>query len=162
MLDEVGPSVLIVVLNCFEKRLERNLVINEGLLIDDDVVLLDVTTKAQHVSDSGHCPQLQFHYPILNGAQFLSALAGTDDLIKIDLSSTGGNWSHPWLEPCRDAILCEREPLKDLLSRKVDVDVIAKINSHNRQTEFGNRLHSHNARDPIHHVLDGKGDELFD
>src|SRR5436190_15706558 len=107
MLDEIRSSILIVVLNCFEERLERDLVIDERLLIDDYVILLHIAAKAEHIGNAGHRSQLQFHYPVLNGAQLLSALAATDDLIKIDLSRSGGDGSHAGLKTRRDAILCE-------------------------------------------------------
>ena len=58
MLDKVCPGVLIVVLNCFEERFERDVVIDERLLIHDDVILLDVSTKAKHIGDAGHGSQL--------------------------------------------------------------------------------------------------------
>src|SRR5207249_2951951 len=114
MLDEVRSGVLIVVLNGFKKRFERDVVIHQCLLIDDDVILLYVTAKAEHIRDAGHGAQLQFDYPVLNSAQFLSALTMTDDLVEIDLAGSGGYRSHSRLEPRRDAVLCKREPLEDL------------------------------------------------
>src|SRR6266542_544961 len=133
MLDEVRSGVLIVVLNGFEKRFERDVVIDQCLLIDDDVILLDVPAKAKHVGDPGHRAQLQFDYPVLNSTQFLSALTTTDDLVKIDLAGSGGDGSHPRVKPGRDAVLCEGEPLEDLLTREVNVDVVAKIDRHHRE-----------------------------
>src|SRR5229473_3062078 len=47
--DEVRAGVLIVRLNCCEERFERDVVIDQRLLIHDDVILLDVPAKAQHI-----------------------------------------------------------------------------------------------------------------
>ena len=44
------------------------------------------------------------------------------------------------LDTGREVVLGEREPFEDLLPREVDVDVVAKINRHDRQAEFRDRL----------------------
>src|SRR6185503_4446516 len=98
MLDEVGARVLIIVLDGFKERLESDVVADERLLIDDDLILLDVAAKTEDIGDAGHGAQLQLYDPVLNRAQFLVALSVADDLIKINLPSPGGDWSHLRLE----------------------------------------------------------------
>ena len=94
MFDEVCAGVLIIVLNGLKERFERDVVIDQCLLIDYDLVLFDVAAKAQYVSDARHRAQLQFDDPILNRAQLLVALAVPDDLVEIDLAGAGGDRSH--------------------------------------------------------------------
>src|SRR6185369_4528260 len=106
MFDEVGARVLIVVLDGFKERLERDVVANQRLLIDDDLILLDVAAKAEHISHARHGAQLQLYDPILNRAQFLVGLSVADDLVKIDLTGPGGDWSHLRLKSGGDAIFC--------------------------------------------------------
>src|SRR2546423_10016557 len=98
MLDEIGSGVLIVRLDRFEQRLERDVVINQGLLIDNDLVLLYIAAKAQHVGDAGNGAQLQLYDPILDRAQLLVALPVSDDLIKVNLTSAGSDRTHGGLE----------------------------------------------------------------
>src|SRR6185436_6620460 len=47
MFDEVGARVLIIVLDGFKERLERDVVANQRLLIDDHLILLHVAAKAE-------------------------------------------------------------------------------------------------------------------
>src|SRR5689334_443955 len=54
MLDEVSSGVLIIVLDGFEERFERDVVTDQRLLIDDHLILLDVAAKAEHVRDTRH------------------------------------------------------------------------------------------------------------
>ena len=79
VLDEVGAGVLIVVLDRFEKRFQRDVVVDQRLLVDDDLILLNVAAKAEHVGDAGHGAQLQLDDPVLDRAQFLIALAPAGD-----------------------------------------------------------------------------------
>src|SRR6185503_3315626 len=104
MFDEVGARVLVIVLDGFKERLERDVVANQCLLIDDDLILLDVAAEAEHVSYARHSAQLQLHNPILNRAQFLVGLSVAYDLIKIDLTGPGGDWSHLRLKSGGDTI----------------------------------------------------------
>src|SRR6185369_2532980 len=104
VLDEVGARVLIIVLDGFEERLERDVVANQRHRIDDYLILLDVAAKAEHVGDARHGAQLQLYDPILNRAQFLVGLSVADDLIKIDLTGAGGDWSHLRLESGGDTV----------------------------------------------------------
>src|SRR5882724_1981780 len=136
MFDEVGAGVLIVVLNRFEKRLERDVVVNQRLLIGDDLVLLYVSAKTEHVRDARHSAELQLDDPILNCAQLLVALSVADDLIEINLPGAGGDRAHLRLESRRDTVFRGRETFKDLLPGKVDVRVVAEVNDDDRQTEF--------------------------
>ncbi len=106
MFDEVRARVLIVVLDGLKKRLERDVVTNQRLLIDDDLILFDVAAKAEHISHTRHSAQLQLYDPILNRAQFLVGLSVADDLIKIDLTGPGGDWSHLRLKAGGDTIFC--------------------------------------------------------
>ena len=94
VFDEVCAGVLIIVLNGLKERFERDVVIDQCLLIDYDLVLFDVAAKAQYVSDTRHRAQLQFDDPILNRAQLLVALGVPDDLVEIDLAGAGGDRSH--------------------------------------------------------------------
>ena len=54
MLDKVGTGVLVVVLDRFEKRIQRNVVVNQRFLIYDHLVLLYIAAEAEHVGDPGH------------------------------------------------------------------------------------------------------------
>ena len=45
VFDEVCAGVLIIVLNCVEETLERDVVINQRLLIDDHVILLYISAE---------------------------------------------------------------------------------------------------------------------
>ena len=162
MLDKVRAGVLIVRLNRLKKGFERDVVIDQRLLIDDDLILLDVSAKAKHVGDTGHRSQLQLDNPVLNCAQFLIALAAADDLVKIDLAGSGGDGAHRGFKPCRDVTLCVRKALEDLLAGEVDVRVVPEIDHHHRQTELGDRFHPRHARNPVHLILYGKSYELLD
>src|SRR5204862_454753 len=83
----------------------------QRLLIDNDVVLLHFSAEAQRVGDTGHGSQLQFDNPVLNRAEFLSALAATDELVEIDLAGSRSDGPHLRIEPRGDAVLGEGEPL---------------------------------------------------
>src|SRR4029078_2934407 len=104
MFDEVGACVLIIVLDGFKERLERDVVTNQRLLIDDDLILLYVAAKAEHVRDGRDSAKWQLYDPILNRAQLLIALSVSHDLIKIDLTGAGGDWSHLRLKSSGDTI----------------------------------------------------------
>src|ERR1041385_8161915 len=145
MLDEVGAGVLIVCLNRVEQRFQRDVVINQRLLIDDYLVLLYVAAETQHISDAGHRAQLQLDDPILNRAQLLIALAMADDLIEIYLTGSGGDGTHRRLEPRRNILFRVSEPLKDLLPRKINIGVVAEINGNDREPKFGFRFHPGHA-----------------
>src|SRR5437867_8889614 len=105
MLNKIRAGVLIVVLNCFKEGFERDVVVNQRLLIDDDLILLDVSAKAQHVGNTWHCAQLQFDDPILNRAQLLIGLAVADNLVKIDLACTRRDGPHLRFESGRNVLL---------------------------------------------------------
>src|ERR1041385_3339972 len=126
VLDKVGARVLIVVLNSFEKSFERDVVTHQRLLIDDYLILLDVTAKTETVSDAGHGSQLQLHDPILDRAQLLVALSVADDLVEIKLTRARGDWSHLRFESGRDAVFRRRQALEDLLAREIDVGVVSE------------------------------------
>src|SRR5215831_19325117 len=89
MLNEVSSRVLVIILNGLKERLESDVVVHQCLLIYDDLILLHIAAKAEHVGDSRHGAQLQFYHPVLNRAQLLVALSVADDLIKIDLTRPG-------------------------------------------------------------------------
>src|SRR6185369_7691851 len=137
MFDEVGARVLIIVLDGFKERLERDVVTNQRLLIDDDLILLDVAAKAEHVGDARHSAQLQLYDPILDRPQFLVALSVADDLIKIDLTRPGGDWSHLRFEAGRDTIFRRGQAFEDLLACEIDVGVVSEIDGDYGQPKLG-------------------------
>src|SRR6185369_3624251 len=137
VLDEVGARVLIIVLDGFEERLERDVVANQRLLIDDDLILLDVAAKAEHVGDARHSAQLQLYDPILDRPQFLVALSVADDLIKINLTRPGGDWSHLRFEAGRDTIFRRGQAFEDLLACEIDVGVVSEIDGDYGQPKLG-------------------------
>ena len=98
MFDEVCAGVLIVRLNRVEQSLERDVVIDERLLIDDDLILLHIAAETEHIGNAGNGPQLQLHDPILNRAQLLIAPTVAHDLVEIDLAGAGGDRTHRRLE----------------------------------------------------------------
>src|SRR2546423_8495398 len=128
MFDEIGAGVLIVVLNRFEKRFKRDVVVDQRLLIGDDLALLYVSAKTEHVRDARHSAELQLDDPILNCAQLLVALSVADDLIKINLPGAGSDRTHLRFESRWDAVFRGRETLEHLLPREIDVRVVAEIN----------------------------------
>ena len=121
MLDEVGSSVLIVRLNGFEERLQRDVVVDQRLLIDDDVILFDVSAKAEYISDTGYCSQLQFDDPVLNGTQFLIALSTTYYFIKINLTGTSSDRTHTRFEPSRHGMKVGTQKNDERALQPVDV-----------------------------------------
>src|SRR5262245_28914166 len=104
MLNKVRTRVLIICLNGFKQRLQGDVVINQRLLIDNDLILSDVATKTQNVSNTGHCAQLEFHDPVLNRTEFLVSLSLANNLIEIDLSRSGSDRTHLRLKTLRDMI----------------------------------------------------------
>ena len=58
VFDKVRPGVLIVGLNSVEESLQRDVVVHQRLLIRNDLILLDVSAKAQYIGNAGHCAQL--------------------------------------------------------------------------------------------------------
>src|SRR5689334_12595883 len=129
MLNEVSSGVLIIVLDGLKERFESDVVTDQRLLIDDDLILLNISTKTEYISYAGHSAQLQLYDPILNRTQFLIALSVANDLVKIDLSRAGSDWSHLRFEPCRDAVFGSGQALEDLLACEINVRVVGEINS---------------------------------
>src|SRR5262249_32268156 len=129
MLDEVRACVLIIGLDGLKERFESDVVANERLLIDDDLILLYVAAKAEHVGDTRHGAQLQLYDPILNRAQLLVALSVADDLVKINLTRAGSDWSHLRFESGWDAVFRSGQAFKNLLACEIDIGVVSEINS---------------------------------
>jgi hypothetical protein len=57
MFNKVRAGVLIVVLNGFKEGFERDVVVYECLLIDNDLVLFDVSAKIKDVGYARHGAQ---------------------------------------------------------------------------------------------------------
>src|SRR6185369_5276807 len=136
MFDEVRAGVLIVGLNRVEESFQRDVVIDERLLIDDDLILLNISAKTEDVGDARHGAQLQLHNPILNRAQLLIALPVTHDLIEIDLARAGRDWPHRRFKTGGDVFFGISETLKDLFSSKINISIVAEINRDDGEAEF--------------------------
>ena len=145
--------------------MQRHPVAQQGVGIDHDVELFLIAADAQNLGDPRHGLQVEFDQPILDGAQLFERVlaGGVFEIVEQHQAHAGRNRpQRGFAKALRDLFPGLLESFVDQLAGKVDVYSVGKIDIDDREAEVGHGADVLDARQAVHHRLDGIGDVGFD
>ena len=150
--------------------LERQVVLEQPVRVDDHLVLLQVPAERVDLGHAGHALEERRHHPVLQRAQagevvhrVAAGHAGFRlERVLVDLAHRRGHRPERGLHAFRHLPAGLGQPFEDELPREVDVHVVVEDQRDDGDPVLGDRAHRREARQAAHRALDGVGDELLD
>ncbi len=150
--------------------IERNTVLVQGMRIDANLVLQNVSADRKDIRDARNGLKLAFDNPVVNLAQIdvrgftLGVGAFVEgQVVHEDLSETGGDRAQlGWLMHLGQFSQRLIETFSHDGSSKIDVHVVFEVHVDRRHAEGGGGLDLCDAGQTVHGRLDGKRNETLD
>ena len=165
LFNELRADVEIVGFDLFDDVVQRHSVAQQGVGVDHHVELFFKAADAQNLGDAGHGLQVELDQPILDRAQlFERVLTGrVFEVVEQDQAHAGRNRPQfGFAKAFGDLFPGLLESFVDQLAGKVDIYSVGKVDVDHREAEVGHGADILNARQAVHHRLNGIGDVGFD
>ncbi len=162
--DELRTDIEVVRLDPVDDFVKRQVIAQQIGRIDIHMILLFVSTDAEHLGDAGNGLEVELDDPVLNGAQlFEGAFAGgVVQIIEEHQAHAGRNRPHTGFTESFGNLLARLgQPFADHLAAEVDIQSVLEVDVHHGEAEVGDTANLFHAGQTRHRGFDRIGDIFF-